>query len=160
MENILGKCRNLRDEMDLDQAKQAEDDVGDVGDEGDVGDIHEQTQDGSQDDFMQEMQRLVVDLEKRLTLLEASVADNYGIQRSSPRKQITKEEMAAMIKSAIAQGSKAYGVSRSFVRKVLAEQYNVDMSNYYQKKINQMLQAGIDEGHLTFDAVHQLYKLV
>ena len=107
-------------------------------------------------------------IESRLSKLESRVKEledalrfhTEGKKLSDPSKFITKENMAEMIQKAILQGNSEIGVSKKFIRKILHEQNEVPMSNYYLKKLNNLLAKGTKEGVICFDAAHQLYKIV
>lgn len=97
-------------------------------------------------------------MENRLRIVEQERA----IQKKSsldPTTFIRKETMVEMIRKAISQGSPTFGVSRSFIRKVLTDENHLTMSGYYSKKMNNVLQSGVDSGVLLYDSAHQLYKL-
>ena len=112
---------------------------------------------GSYDLTVKMLQDKISTLDGRLRIVEESIQNPKKLL--DPSKFITKSSMIEMIREAISQGSHSYGVSKKFIKKVLAEQNNIDMNRYYSKKLNFLLQSGIDSGALLFDSSHQLYKL-
>lgn len=105
-----------------------------------------------------------MDIEQRLFVMEERIKaleDALHSRKPSldPSKFIPKTAMADMIQHAISQGSASFGVSRTFIRKILNEEFNVPMTSYYIRKINHLLHVGTKEGVLHFDSAHQLYKL-
>ena len=103
-----------------------------------------------------DIKKQLADMESRMRAVEEAL---LGKKCVDPSKFITKQEMAGMIECAVGQGSETFGVSRSFLKKVLNEQFNVPLTTYYNKKISYVLQRGINTESLAYDSAHHLYKL-
>ena len=109
-----------------------------------------------------ELQGQISDLEGRLNVLEQGMAAKWlesGKRGLDPSKFVSKEQMVEWVKGAISQGNATHGVSKSFIKKILVEEHQIEMNGYYTKKLNFVLQSGIDHGAVVFDNAHQLYKL-
>ena len=145
---MADKCRNLRSEIEM------------AGEDGTNDKTLLVTDEGNYGARIAELQKAIWDMEERLKLVEEAFSTNPQRKNGDATKFITKQEMVEMVRSAISQGSPAFGVSRVFIRKLLYEQYAVPITAYYTKKLNFVLQSAIKEGIFTFDSTHQLYKLV
>ena len=108
---------------------------------------------------IEELKQQIWNLKDRVKNLE-NLAEIGSSKKTDPSKFISKAHMLQMIQDAISQGSENFGVSRTFIRKILNEQYDVPMTSYYQKKLSFILQTATKDGVIKLDSAHQLYKLV
>ena len=122
-----------------------------------------------QDELAMLRKRCVL-MEARLDQLEVAVGENVrklaemeeavnSKRLVDTSKFITKGSMGTMVECAIARGSAEYGVSRTFIRKVLLEDFSVPMSAYYNKKLSLVLNSLIKDGKIVHDTCHQLFRL-
>ena len=102
-------------------------------------------------------------LDARLQMLEAGMKQHElkcgGVEAEGVAKNISRTELMQMVWNAIGSGSQDYGVNRSFVREFLADRYDVPMTPNYIKRINQVLQMGVDVGQFKYDSTHGLFLI-
>lgn len=109
---------------------------------------------------IREINRRFGELEERLKIVELAYQGGcIGKKVLDPTKFISKGDMVEMILHAISKGNSEFGVSRSFIRKVVCDQNTMEMNSYRIKKINSCLQTTVESGLVVFDPTHQLYKL-
>lgn len=101
---------------------------------------------------------LILDLDTRLRMLENWVKQD-GPKRGESPKTISKSALMDMIVLVIKDGNERYGVNRSFIRKVLGDKFKIPNSSYWIKRVNQMLQLGLEQRLLEYDPSHQLFTV-
>ena len=106
---------------------------------------------------------ILCQLDARLQVLEAEMKQRQvkcgNSEAGGSVRSVSKSELMQMVWNAIGSGSHDYGVNRSFVRKFLADRYDVPMTPNYIKRINNVLQMGVDVGQFAYDSRHGLFLL-
>ena len=108
---------------------------------------------------------MVRDIDARLRKLESEQKEAMkphgaiGRKEAETPRSIMKIELLEMIFAAVSSGNSNYGVNRSYIRKVLAERFDVPITPYYMKRVNQVLQKAVDDGQLVLDPSHGLFTV-
>lgn len=113
------------------------------------------------------------DVEKRLRLLEENGSrkrrvegEEHG-QREGVCEQaskqmkggVLKDELLQMMEEALLSCNVEIGASRMYVKKYVTQKFALPCTQYYSKRLNEVLQCGVDRQMFKFDAVTKLYTL-
>ena len=99
-------------------------------------------------------------LERRMEIVELNLAAVDGGKLASAKGRIiTSGEMESMVKKAVSLGPN-YGVGRGFIKTHLHRELGVPDSQYYIKRVNQVIRNLVARCELAFDEQFQLYKNV
>ena len=98
-------------------------------------------------------------LERRMDMLELTLAAAEGARGAAKGRIITSAEMESMIKNSVCLGPN-YGVGKAFIRTHLIRELGVPDSNHYSKRLNQAIKNLLARNELVFDEHFQLYKRV
>ena len=105
----------------------------------------------------------MANLEEKVSRIEAFLGLNEARDHSSwvRSRGVTKEAMLRAIKEAIQSNRNNYGVSKHFIKKFVSEILGINVvgSQHYTKKMNVMLQHGIEQGLFVFSSSDQLFRL-
>lgn len=105
----------------------------------------------------------LLNLEAKVSKIEAFLGMKEPRDHNSwiRSRGISKETMLHSIIEAIKTNRNNYGVSKHFIKKYVSDLLgiNVGGSQHYTKKLNVMLQFGIQQGHFVFSAADQLFRI-
>ena len=76
----------------------------------------------------------------------------------SHQRNVSRDDMLNMVKEAISFGNDSLGVSKKLIRKHLFVHCGLPDTPHYTRKLNAVIQCGLDRKMFRYDSVHQMFN--
>ena len=107
----------------------------------------------------EEMLAMIKENRQRIEKMELVLG--FGMEGEKPnQRNVSRDEMLNMVMEAMNFGNDSLGVSKKLIRKHLFVHCGLPDTPHYTRKLNAVIQCGLDRKMFRFDSVHQMFNKI